>query len=88
MNRDELRERWDEFEDDARWIWAKLTEDDLQYVQGDAERLIERVQQRYQFDRFIAEDEVGRFLARYPGFTDVRREANRRHSSGISSGFG
>ena len=67
MRRDQLRDHWNQFKEEAGSIWAELTDDDLRYIRGDSERLIERLQWRYSYDRPVAEDEVRRFLARYPG---------------------
>jgi uncharacterized protein YjbJ (UPF0337 family) len=65
MNPNQLSRHWNQLKDEARFIWGRLTDHDLGRVHGDAERLIERVQERYDYDRATAEDQVERFLSRY-----------------------
>ena len=65
MNRSQLPGHWNQLKGEAGFIWGELTDDDLDRVCGSAERLIERVQERYGYDRAIAEDQVERFLDRY-----------------------
>lgn len=65
MHRNELAGHWDLLKKEAGSIWANLTDDDLDYIEGDPDRLIERVQDRYGFDRVIAQHEVGQFIRRY-----------------------
>ncbi len=56
MNRDTLAGQWTQLKGRAREKWGKLTDDDLDQVQGRAEQLIGRVQERYG----IAKDEASR----------------------------
>jgi uncharacterized protein YjbJ (UPF0337 family) len=65
MTRSQLPRHWNQLKDEAGFIWGRLTDDDLDRVHGNTERLIERVQARYGYDRTIAEDQVERFLSRY-----------------------
>jgi uncharacterized protein YjbJ (UPF0337 family) len=43
-----------------------LTDDDLTRAEGDAEKLVGRVQERYGYDRDEAKREVDDFLRSYP----------------------
>jgi uncharacterized protein YjbJ (UPF0337 family) len=45
--------------------WGKLTDDDLDRVEGDTEKLVGRVQERYGYAREDAQREVDSFLGRY-----------------------
>ena len=65
MDRDELARDWLTLKREARLIWGRLTDDDLDYVNGDIERLIARVQERYDYRREAALEEVESFLRRY-----------------------
>jgi uncharacterized protein YjbJ (UPF0337 family) len=65
MHRNEMRGHWNQLREEAGSIWANLTDDDLDYIQGDAEKLVERVQNRYGYDRIVAQHQVNRFLERY-----------------------
>jgi uncharacterized protein YjbJ (UPF0337 family) len=64
MNRDQLQGQWMQLKGAARAAWGRLTDDDLDLIQGNAEKLIGRVQERYGYEREQAEREVDRFLSR------------------------
>ncbi|HXT68359.1 MAG TPA: CsbD family protein [Vicinamibacterales bacterium] len=61
MNRDTLQGTWNQIKGRAREQWGKLTDDDLDQVQGKAEQLIGKVQERYG----VAKDEAGRQVDRW-----------------------
>jgi uncharacterized protein YjbJ (UPF0337 family) len=69
MNRNQLLTHWDRLRDEAGSVWGRLTDDDLNRIDGNAEELIERLRRRYGYDRIIAEDQVERFLRRYSSAT-------------------
>jgi uncharacterized protein YjbJ (UPF0337 family) len=46
--------------------WGKLTDDDFDRAEGDAEKLIGRVQERYGYQRDQAKREVDDFIRRHP----------------------
>jgi uncharacterized protein YjbJ (UPF0337 family) len=56
MNADTLRGQWTQLKGKIREQWGKLTDDDLDEIQGRSEQLIGRLQQRYG----IARDEAQR----------------------------
>ncbi len=63
MNGDQLKGKWHQLKGAARAQWAKLTNDDLEQIDGHAERLIGAVQERYGYARERATEEVARFQA-------------------------
>ena len=65
MNTDILQGKWRQLKGEARVQWGKLTDDDLDQVQGQAEKLVGLVQERYGYDRQRAETEVDSFVQRY-----------------------
>ena len=65
MNTDILQGKWRQLKGEARVQWGKLTDDDLDQVQGQAEKLVGLVQERYGYDRQQAEQEVDSFVQRY-----------------------
>ena len=65
MNTDILQGKWRQLKGEARIQWGKLTDDDLDQVQGQAEKLVGLVQERYGYDRQRAEQEVDSFVQRY-----------------------
>lgn len=50
--------------DEAKARWTKLSEEDLDQVQSDPERLVDLLQNRYGYARRIVIAEVGHFLQR------------------------
>ena len=63
MNRDTLKGQWMQVKGKIRQQWGKLTDDEIDQMQGNAEQLIGRIQERYGRTREQAEQEVNRWLA-------------------------
>lgn len=63
MNRDMFEGRWKQLKGQAREWWGKLTDDELDQVQGNAEKLIGMLQAKYGYSREQAEQEIDRRLA-------------------------
>ena len=66
MNPEIFRGRWNELKGEIRTRWGKLTDDDVMQVQGQAEKLIGMLQQRYGYKRKQAETEINDFLNTHP----------------------
>ena len=64
MNEDVLKGKWMQIKGEVKSQWGKLTDDDLDRVEGDTEQLIGRVQERYGYAREDAKREVDSFLDR------------------------
>ena len=64
MNEDVLKGKWMQIKGEVKSQWGKLTDDDLDRVEGDSEKLIGRVQERYGYAREDAKREVDDFLNR------------------------
>jgi uncharacterized protein YjbJ (UPF0337 family) len=67
MNEDTLKGQWTQLKGKAREQWGKLTNDDLDQVQGKAEQLVGRIQERYgiakedarkQFDSWLNDEKT------------------------------
>ena len=58
MNWDRVEGNWKEFKGKAQQQWGKLTNDDLDQIQGRAQQLIGRIQERYGVARDEAERQV------------------------------
>ena len=63
MNWDRVEGNWKEFKGKAQQKWGKLTNDDLDTIQGRAEQLIGRVQERYGVARTEAERQVREWMS-------------------------
>ena len=62
MNSDILKGKWKQLKGSARMIWGELTVDDFDQIQGDGERLIGILQEKYGYGRERAESEITEFL--------------------------
>jgi uncharacterized protein YjbJ (UPF0337 family) len=58
MNWDQIEGKWKQFKGAARQKWAKLTDDDLEFIAGNRDQFAGRLQERYG----IAKDEAERQL--------------------------
>jgi uncharacterized protein YjbJ (UPF0337 family) len=56
MNDDVLKGQWTQLKGSIREKWGKLTDDDLDQIQGKSEQLVGRLQERYGY----AKDEAQR----------------------------
>jgi len=67
MNTDILRGKWNQLKGEVRSRWGKLTDDDLTHIQGEGEKLIGKLQERYGYKRDQAEKEVNEFMMQHSG---------------------
>ena len=63
MNADILKGKWMQLKGSVKEQWGKLTDDDLDRVNGNAEQLIGVVQERYGYAKDRAQREVDDFIA-------------------------
>lgn len=56
-----LKGRWNQIKGEAKRQWGKLTDDDLMRIEGDYDKLVGLIQQKYGFSRSQAEQEVNTF---------------------------
>jgi len=62
MNSETFKGQWKQVKGHVRKQWGKLTDDDMDQIQGDAEILAGKVQERYGRAKDEARREVDRFL--------------------------
>lgn len=63
MNWDRIKGNWKQFKGQAHATWGRLTDDDLDVVAGERERLAGRLQERYGYAKERAEREIDTWLA-------------------------
>jgi uncharacterized protein YjbJ (UPF0337 family) len=61
-NDDVFEGRWKQIRGDAKRFWGNLTDDDLDRSQGNRDKLIGALQERYGWERTRAESDFDRFL--------------------------
>ncbi len=69
MDANILKGKWLQLKGTVKEKWGQLTDDDVDRVEGSAERLVGVIQERYGYAKQKAEDEVDAFLARYGATT-------------------
>ena len=65
VNTDILAGKWKQAKGEIKKQWGKLTDDDLQVIEGQQDKLVGLVQERYGYAREKAEQEVDNFLEKY-----------------------
>lgn len=58
MNADELKGKWKQMSGEVKSRWGKLTDDDLTEIDGEREKLIGKLQERYGKSREAVEKEL------------------------------
>lgn len=66
MNIDTVKGQWHQLKGEAKVRWGKLTSDELDQIEGHAEKLVGLLQQRYGYERQRAQQEVDAFLQQHP----------------------
>jgi uncharacterized protein YjbJ (UPF0337 family) len=61
MNADTLKGQWHQLKGEIKTQWGKLTDNDLDQIAGQSEKLIGKLQERYGYARDRAEREVRDF---------------------------
>ena len=67
MDEDVLKGKWKEIKGSVKEKWGKLTDDDLTAVEGEKEKLLGLLQQKYGYAKDKAEQEYKDFIGRYKG---------------------
>jgi uncharacterized protein YjbJ (UPF0337 family) len=63
MNRDTLKGQWHQVKGEVKTQWGKLTDSDLDQIEGQSETLIGKIQERYGYAKDRAEQEFNDFQA-------------------------
>jgi len=58
MNQDRISGNWKQFKGKVKEQWGKLTDDDLNVVEGKRDQLAGRIQERYGYTKEQAEKEM------------------------------
>jgi uncharacterized protein YjbJ (UPF0337 family) len=76
MNWDQVKGQWSQMKGSVRKQWGKLTDDDLDVIAGERERLVGKIQERYG----IAKEEADKQIANWnppPGPEASRAERDK-----------
>lgn len=62
MNKDTLKGKWKQTRGEAKARWGKLTDDDMDQVDGNYDKLVGRIQERYGKSREAAESDADEWM--------------------------
>jgi uncharacterized protein YjbJ (UPF0337 family) len=65
MNKDILQGKWRQMRGEVQKWWGELTDDDLDKIEGDRDKLIGVLQEKYGYSKEKAEEELGRRFDTY-----------------------
>jgi uncharacterized protein YjbJ (UPF0337 family) len=72
MNKDTLEGNWKQFKGKVKEEWGKLTDDDLDIINGRREQLVGTLQERYGLAKGAAEKQIKEFEKRYSSESATR----------------
>jgi uncharacterized protein YjbJ (UPF0337 family) len=64
MNRDILAGKWKQLRGEIKKTWGDLTDDELDMIEGQRDKLAGKLQEKYGWSRENADREIDRFLER------------------------
>lgn len=64
MNWDQIQGQWRQVLGQVQMNWGRLTNDDMEQIDGNRERLAGKLQERYGFEKDQAQREIDSWLAR------------------------
>lgn len=62
MNSDILSGKWKQFRGEIKRQWGDLTDDELDQIEGQRDKLVGKLQERYGYSRERAEREIEQFV--------------------------
>jgi uncharacterized protein YjbJ (UPF0337 family) len=77
MNWDQIRGNWKQLKGSARKAWGDLTDDDLDKVEGERERLVGKIQVRYGVAKEEAERRVDAWVSSID--KDTPKDSPKQH---------
>lgn len=67
MNESILKGNWKQIKGMVKKTWGKITDDEIDHIQGDYESLIGKVQEKYGYKKEEARDKVNDFVKSVKG---------------------
>jgi uncharacterized protein YjbJ (UPF0337 family) len=77
MNWDQVEGKWKQYKGQAKEKWGKLTDDDLDVIEGRRQQLVGRIQERYGIAKDVAEQQADEFVKTLKAEDREERKAHR-----------
>ena len=77
MNWDQVEGKWKQYKGQVKEKWGKLTDDDLDVIDGQRQQLVGRIQERYGIAKEAAEEQADEFVKTLKVEDREDRKANR-----------
>jgi len=84
MNSDQIKGKWKQMKGSAKERWGKLTDDDLDIIDGKHDQLIGKIQERYGIAREVAQKQVDEWNANLAHEEDVERERRKMREADVN----
>jgi len=65
MNKDILKGKWMQVRGEAKKVWGKITDDELDQIEGNMDQLVGKLQEKYGYTREQAEKEIDSFRRKF-----------------------
>jgi uncharacterized protein YjbJ (UPF0337 family) len=62
MTKDKLEGKWEDLKSQVKEKWGKITNDDLENIQGKKDQLVRKLRERYGFTHDKAKSEIEVFM--------------------------
>ena len=72
MNNDVIEGNWTQMKGHVKQFWAKLTDDEIDKIDGQFEEFVGRVQERYGYSKEDARNKVNEFLKDYKSKSETQ----------------
>jgi uncharacterized protein YjbJ (UPF0337 family) len=76
MNSDQLKGKWKQMKGSVKERWGKLTDDDLEVIDGQNEQLVGKIQERYGIVREEAQKQVDEWNAKIGSESEIEEPRN------------
>ena len=76
MNSDEMKGKWKQLKGSVKERWGKLTDDDIDVIDGQSDQLIGKIQERYGVAREEAKKQVDEWNSNVDRASEAERERN------------